>query len=132
MAILRTRSHGTKGAEIAKNSLVAVKNRLVAIKSGFADLAVVGDKIVGISKQDKTFDADNQTVMQEKLTYYGLDENSEFDEIVTNGTITQADVHKTYNLVAGGTSIDGATGATWTQAKLIKVISSTEGRFIAV
>jgi hypothetical protein len=33
MAILKTRSHGTKGAEIAENSLVATKGRLIAIKA---------------------------------------------------------------------------------------------------
>jgi hypothetical protein len=39
--------------------------------------------------------------MQEKLTYNGLDENAEFDEVVSGGTIAQADVQTNFNLTAG-------------------------------
>ena len=130
MAQLRTRSHGTRGAEIASNSLDVTEGNLVVVVDGKVVKAGKTWGIDGIAKETKVFDADNTTVAQEKLTFYGLDRNSQFDEIVTNGTITQANVGDVYNLVAGGDSVDGATSAIGTQVKLMKVISSTVGRFI--
>lgn len=131
MAILKTRAHWTKGAEIAKNSLDIKEGRLVAIKAGFADVAVAGDRVVGISKQTKVFEPDNQTVLQEKLTYNGLDEFGEFDELVSGGTISQADVQTDFDLTSDG-FVDGTTGGTGSQVRLTKVISDTKGRFIAL
>lgn len=127
----RTRTMPVKGktAEIAKNSLDIAKGNLVAIKSGFADKAVAGDTIVGISKQEKVFDSDNQTVAMEKLTFAPLDDYSEFEELVENGTISQGDVGSVFNLTASGT-IDGATGGSGTQAELVKYIKDNYGAFV--
>ena len=130
MAILKTRGHWTKGAEIAANGLDIKKDTLISITGGYATKAVATGKVIGISRQTKVFDADNETVAQEKLTYNGLNENAEFDEIVSSN-ITQADVQKDYNLTANGI-VDGITGGTWTQVRLIKVISPRKGRFIAL
>ena len=99
MAILKTRAHWTKGAEIASNSLDIAQDVLISITGGYAVEAVATGKVVGISRQTKVFEADNQTVLQEKLTYNGLDETAEFDERVTNGTIAQANVQSGFNLV---------------------------------
>lgn len=104
MAILKTRAHWTKGAEIATNSLDIAQDVLISITSGFATNAVATGEVVGISRQTKVFDADNQTVLQEKLTYNGLDENAEFDEIVSNGTIAQANVNTGFNLTGASTA----------------------------
>ena len=130
MAILYTNGHdkNIKGAEIATNSLVAVSNRLIAIKSGFADVAVTGDTIVGISRQDKTFAADNQTVAMSKLNYVGLDTDMEFKATVVGWTIAQANVGTIYDIDASG-DVDVSL-LTPDQVQLVKVISSTEGVFI--
>ena len=104
MAILKTRAHWVKGAEIATNSLDIAQDVLISITSGFATNAVATGKVVGISRQTKVFEADNQTVLQEKLTYNGLDENGEFDEIVSNGTIAQANVNTGFNLTGASTA----------------------------
>jgi len=128
MARLKTNGVGVKGAEIAKNDLDITENTLVAIKGGFADKAVAGDAVVGISRQTKVFTSDNETVAEAKLTYYGLDDNSEFEELVEGGTIAQADVHALFDLNANG-KVDGATSGAGTQVKLIKVITDTKGVF---
>ena len=129
MARTRTMPFKGKTAEIAENGLNITKGNLVTIKAGYADKAVAGDTILGISKQTKVFDANNQTVAKEKLTFAPLDTYSEFEELVTNGTISQANVGAKFNLTATGT-IDGATAGTGTQAELVKFIKSNYGAFI--
>lgn len=127
----RTRTMPIKGktAEIASNDLDITKGRLVAIKSGHADVAVAGDAIVGISKQEKVFESDNETVLKEKLTFAPLDAYSEFEEVVSNGTITQADVGTLYDLASNGT-VDGATGGSGDQVRLEKFLKPNYGAFI--
>ena len=118
-----------EGAEIAKNSLVAVRNRLVAIKSGFADNATTWDTLVWISRQDKTYDSDNQTVKQELLNYIGLEVwITQFKSTVVGWTIAQANVGTVYDIDANW-DVDVSL-ATPDQVKLVKVISTTEWVFV--
>lgn len=117
------------GAEIATNSLTITRNRLVAIKAGFADEAVTGDTIVGISRDAKTYTADNQTAAKAKVNYIGLEVGiTEFKSKVVWGTITQANVGTIYDIDANG-DVDVSLG-TPSQVKLVKVISTTEGVFV--
>lgn len=120
---------GVTGRVIAENSLSVDFGDLVAIKSGFGDKAAPADTIVGISAQKATFDSDNQTVAQEYLTYYGLDDYAVVEVVVSNGTIAQANVGAIYNLAANGT-VDGATSGDGVQLTLVEVIDSTLGRFV--
>lgn len=130
MAVLKTNGHDKNigGAEIAANSLVATRGRFVAIKSGFANLALVADVIEGISVENKTFNADNETVATEKLNYIALDDTMEVRSTVVGGTIAQANVGSLYDIDANGDVDAAAAGAT--QLKLTKVISATEGLFV--
>lgn len=129
MAILYSNWHdkNIKGAEIAANDLAVTNGRLVSIKSGYADLTVTWDTIVGISRQDKTFDSDNITVKKAKLTYIWLDMNMEFKSTVVWGTIAQANVGTTYDIDANGDVDISLT--TPSQVKLVKVINGTLGVF---
>lgn len=127
----RTRTMPIKGktTEIASNDLDVTRGQLVAIKSGHADVAVAWDTVVGISKETRTFDSDNETLMKEKLLFAPLDMYSEFEELVTNGTISQWDVGSTFNLTSEG-KIDGATWASGEQVTLEKFIKDNYGAFI--
>ncbi len=118
------------GAEIAKNSLALVKGDLLAIKSGFVDKAVAGDKVEWIFvDKAKTFASNNQTVGKEKVEFARLSDNFIIEVDVANGTIAQANIGATYNLNASGL-VDGATSATGTQLTLRKVVNTTKGWFV--
>lgn len=119
------------GNEIAKNSLSVKTGDPIAIKSGFADKAVAGDRIVGISVETKVFEATNQTTVKEKLEFFALGEKTMFDIDVATATIAQANIGQTYNLNASST-VDGSTAGTGTQVRLMEVISTTRGRFSRV
>lgn len=113
---------------IASNSLDASFGTLLAIKSGFIDNAVAGDKIEWLSAETKTFDADNQTVKKEKLQYIRVKDETELEISVGTGSISQADVGSKFDLGTDNT-ID-ATATTPSQFYLRKVISSTKGIFV--
>ena len=129
MAVLYTNGHDKNigGAEIAANGVVATKGRFVAIKSGYADIAVAADAIRWISTQDKTFDSDNITVKKEKLNFIGLEKEMEVKCTVVWGTIAQANVGSLYDIDING-DVDTAA-VTPSQLRLEKVISATEGVF---
>lgn len=116
------------GAEVAANSLAVTRGRLVAIKSGFANLAVAGDAVVWISVETKTFAADNETAAKSKLNYIALDDYSEVEVTVVWGTIAQANIGSLYDLDANG-DVDAAAG-TPSQLKLVKVVNSTKWIFV--
>jgi hypothetical protein len=116
------------GQEIATNSLVATSETLVALKSGFVDKAVAGDKIEGLSVETKTFDADNQTVKKAKLQYVRLKDETQIEIPVTAGAIAQADIGSKFDLGADG-AID-ATAVSPTQLYLREVLNSTKGVFV--
>lgn len=116
------------GENIAKNSLAATYGMLVAIKSGFADVAAAGDRVEGISVETKTFDADNQTVKAEKLQYVRVSDDTEFEMDVTGGTIAQANVGSTYDV--SGSDVDATTVGTGTSLRLRKVLTTTKGIFV--
>ena len=129
MAKLIKTGQGVTGRGIAKNDLAVDFGDLVAVKSGFVDLAVAGDTVVGISAQKETFASDNQTVDQDNVTFYGLDDYAVIEAVVAGATIAQANVGATYDLDANG-DVDGGTSASGTQVTLVEVISDTIGRFV--
>lgn len=113
--------------EIATNGLTVVFDRPVAIKAGFADVAVAGDRIVGISAENKTFAADNETNAKERLTFIGVDAVMKLRFKVVNGTITQANVGSLFDIDANGDVDAGAAGAS--QLRLVKVYGNGDGKF---
>lgn len=129
MAILHTNGHDKNigWAEIAANDVVVTKGRFVAIKSWYANVALVADAIRGISVQDKTFASDNITVAKEKLNFIGLEKEMEVKATVVGWTIAQANVGSLYDIDANGDVDDTATSPS--QLTLKKVISTTEGIF---
>ncbi len=116
------------GEDIAENSLSVSFGDLLALKSGFLDVAAAGDKIEGISVETKTFDADNQTVKKAKLQYVRLSDDTEFKMTVAGGTIAQANVGATYDVT--GWNVDATTVGTGTQLRLRKVLTTTSGIFV--
>lgn len=118
----------TWGNGIAKNSLAVVVGSLVTIKSGFADLAVAGDRVRGIALADQTFAADNETVMQKLLEFKPFDDYSIIEIEVEDATIAQANVDSLYDLKANGT-VNGTTAGTGTSLRLKEVKTSTVGLF---
>jgi hypothetical protein len=129
MAKIITPINFAGGSEVAKNSLSVLSWDPIAIKSGFADKAVAGDKIEWYATQDKTFDSDNQTVKKAKLEFARTSDDFVAEYTVENGTIVQANIGATYNLNANS-NVDGATSATGTQVTLRKVKSSTLWDFV--
>ena len=117
------------GSEIAKNSLSVAFGDPIAIKSGYADKAVAGDTIVGLSAETKTFGASNQTTTKSRLEYTELSDQFIVEFDVAGGTISQANVGSLYNLNASSV-VDGATAGTGTQLKLVKVLSTVRGNFV--
>lgn len=129
MNILKKAGYNLSGREVAKNELDVTFGDFITIKGGFADKAVVWDLIVGISEQKKVFDADNETVKQEYLTFYGLDDYAEVEASTTATTILdQAMIWTDFDLDANGV-VDDATAGAGTQLRLTKVVSDTVGRF---
>jgi hypothetical protein len=116
------------GESIAKNSLSVSFGDLVALKSGYVDVAAAGDKIEGIAVETTTFDADNQTVKKAKVQYLRTSDDTEFELSVAGGTIAQANVGSTYDVTGG--SADATTVGTGTQLRLRKVLTSTKGIFV--
>ena len=115
---------------IAENSAALLSWSLVSLDWGFASLPAATDKVEWVAVDaDKTYDADNETVKQEKVNVLILEDNTKIEMPVTNGTIAQANVGATYNLVTGWASVDGATSATGVVLTLVEVLTTTKGIF---
>lgn len=117
------------GNQVAENSLDVSFGDPITLKSGFVDLAVAGDKIEGYSVETNVFDADNQTVKQERLEFARSHDDMVVEFAVTNGTIAQANVGSTYDLASDQT-VDGATAGSGDQLILREVLTSGLGLFV--
>lgn len=116
--------------KIVENSGALLSGSLVSLQSGFVSLPAATDKVEWVAVDaDKTYDADNQTVKQEKVNLLVLEDNTLIEMDVTNGTIAQANVGAVYDLVTWGASVDGATSATGVVLILEEVLSTTKGIF---
>ena len=129
MAKIVTTDRFVGGEGVAENSLSVVYGDLLTFKSGFLDKAVDGDRIEGISVEEKTFDADNQTVKKAKLQYVRVKDETQF-EVATSADITQANVGQTFDLNAGGTLVDVASAGTGDQMRLREVKGARKGIFV--
>jgi len=116
--------------KVVENSAVLLSGSLVSLDWGFVSLPAATDKVEWIAVDaGKTYDADNETVKQEKVNILVLEDNTKIEVEVTNGTIAQANVGSTYDLVTWGASVDGATSATGVVLTLDEVISTTKWIF---
>jgi len=116
--------------KIAENSAALLAGSLVSLDWGFVSLPAATDKVEWVAVDaDKTYDSDNETVKNEKVNVLILEDNTKIEMNVTNGTITQATVWLTYDLVTGWATVDGATSATGVVLILDEVITSTKGIF---
>ncbi len=114
---------------VASNSLDVAQGTLLSITGGFAVAAGVGTTIVGVSKDQRIFAADNQTVAKALVNYHPTQDSARFIATITGGTITQAKVGKLYDLTAAQV-VDGATESASTgQVRLEEFISATRGIF---
>lgn len=114
---------------VASNSLDVAQGTLLSITGGFAVAAGVGTTIVGVSKDQRIFAADNQTVAKALVNYHPTQDSARFRATITGGTITQAKVGNLYDLtvaqVVNGATESAATG----QVRLEEFISATRGIF---
>jgi hypothetical protein len=114
---------------VASNSLDVAQGTLLSITGGFAVAAGVGTTIIGVSKDQKVFASDNQTVAMKKVNFHPTKDSDEYLATITGGTITQAKVGNYYDLTAAQV-VNGATeSATTGQVQLVEFISATRGIF---
>lgn len=116
-------------AQIASNSLDVAQGTLLSLSWGFAVAAGVGTTIIGVSKDQKTFASDNQTVAMKKVNFHPTKPEDDYIATITGGTITQAKVGNYYDLNAAQV-VNGATESSTTgQVQLVEFISATRGIF---
>ncbi len=146
MARILTEGMGQVAAdEIASNSLDINSWDFVSLTSGFVVKAGTTGKIEWISKTDRVFASNNQTVAKAKVVYVPS-KGQLTVEATADATIAQADIGSYFNINADGT-VDVATksatnayvntsDAGWAvdpvlylQLKLVRVITSTLGEF---
>jgi hypothetical protein len=127
-------------SKIASNSLDINSWDFVSMTSWFIVKSWTTWKIEGVSKTDKVFAADNQTVAKANVVYVPS-EGQLTVEVVADATIAQADVGSYFNINANWT-VDVATKSTtgsyvdtsdawagvdaviYMQVKLVKVINT--------
>lgn len=114
---------------IASNSLDVAQGTLLSISGGFAVAAGVGTNIVWVSKDQKVFASDNQTVAKEKVNYHPAFTSARFRAPITGGTITAAKVGNLYDLTAAQVVNWATESATTGQVRLEEFISATVGIF---
>ena len=114
---------------IASNSLDVAQGTLLSLTGGYAVAAGIGTTIIGVSKDQKVFAANNQTVAKEKVCYNPVHTTDRFRATITGGTITEAKVGNLYDLTAAQV-VNGTTeSATTGQVRLEEFISATVGIF---
>ncbi len=114
---------------IASNSLDVAQGTLLSLTGGYAVAAGIGTTIIGVSKDQKVFAANNQTVAKEKVNYHPVHTTDRFRATITGGAITEAKVGNLYDLTAAQV-VNGATeSATTGQVRLEEFISATVGIF---
>lgn len=116
-------------AQVASNSLDVAQGTLLSLSGGYAVAAGIGTTIIGVSKDQKTFASDNQTVAMKKVNFNPTKPEDDYLATITGGTITQAKVGNYYDLTAAQV-VNGATeSATTGQVQLVEFISATRGIF---
>lgn len=136
-------------SSIASNSVAIANGDFLSLSGGFLIKATTSSKIEGMANGTKTYDADNQTVDMERASYTKAGPMTEFEIVITGGTVTQADEGVSYYNLTTLNRIDGTTesaiesyvdtvAASATDAvinmqfKLVKYLSATLGIFVAV
>lgn len=129
MAKLYSPWHTTGARQIGADDAVFAKGTLLAIKAGFANVAVAGDTVVGIANSAQTLASDNESVKQEYVEFHAVGDNTILEIEVEGGTIAQANVGADFDLNANG-NIDGGTAGSGDQLRLKDVITTTRGLFV--
>ena len=114
---------------VGGNSVTFTNRAFVGKTAGFLVNATAIIPVVGIAKENAVMASDNQTVAMKQVVYEEQKPQTDWEIVITGGTITIADEGKFYNL-ATATTIDGTSESTTTgQFQMTKFVTATKCNF---
>lgn len=119
-------------SKVAGNSLAVENGDALTLTGGFIVKATAGSTIIGVSADNGTFAANNQTVAKDKVLFSPVSTEETFIIPITGGTITQAKVGNFYDINAGQVVNGASESATTGTLRLERFISATSGEFSIV
>lgn len=128
MSVIYKKGREISDARIASNSLTIATEDLVSSVGWFivkSTIAATTPTIIGVSKTEATFAADNETVANEKVTYVTNADDLRI-KLATDADLTQAQVGSTYDIDANQ---DAVTSAGGTQLELVEIADTRVGIF---